>query len=532
MIIQTLLKNTSAIRALAVAGAIALPNLAIADEVTLKSSDGTVNIVGDFIGFEENSYLIRTGLGELRISAERVRCEGDACPVFETATADVVIAGSDTVGLGIMPLLLEGYAAFTDSEATVTATSVEGEIIAEMIGDQGFGESMGSYLVSSTASGDAFRALLNKEGEIGMASRRIKRDEARALRAEGAGNMVSPSQEHIIAVDSLVVIVHPNNPVQQLSMEQVAGIFAGRITNWNELGGDDAEIVLFDRQQDSGTHSVFHNAVYGSNTTNAGNSTVMTDNSKMAAAVNADEHAIGYVSYAFQRGAKPLPLVNECGITMTPDAFSARTEEYALQRRLYLYNRDDNLSDASASLIEYAKSTDADEVIQKAGFISLGIDQVPQTLDSSRARALISADVDAFEGGVMREMLSSMVDFDRLSSTFRFRTGSSRLDERALLDMQRLATYIEGLPEGSKVKFVGFTDSVGAFGSNRELSEKRAEKVMDELTGFAGSRLTNVEFSSAGFGEIAPSACNTAEKGRQINRRVEVWVNVPEGSNT
>ena len=153
-------------------------------------------------------------------------------------------------------------------------------------------------------------------------------------------------------------------------------------------------------------------------------------------------------------------------------------------------------------------------------------------MDSSRARALISADVDAFEGGVMREMLSSMVDFDRLSSTFRFRTGSSRLDERALLDMQRLATYIEGLPEGSKVKFVGFTDSVGAFGSNRELSEKRAEKVMDELTGFAGSRLTNVEFSSAGFGEIAPSACNTAEKGRQINRRVEVWVNVPEGSNT
>ena len=148
MIIQTLLKNTSAIRALAVAGAIALPNFAIADEVTLKSSDGTVNIVGDFIGFEENSYLIRTGLGELRISAERVRCEGDACPVFETATADVVIAGSDTVGLGIMPLLLEGYAAFNDSEATVTATSVEGEIIAEMIGDQGFGESMGSYLVS------------------------------------------------------------------------------------------------------------------------------------------------------------------------------------------------------------------------------------------------------------------------------------------------------------------------------------------------------------------------------------------------
>ena len=146
MINKAIFKRSSAFCALAVAGVLAAPTAGFAEQVTLKSSDGTVNIVGDFQGFEENAYIIKTGLGELRISAERVRCEGAACPVFETTSADVIIAGSDTVGLGMMPLLLEGYAGHLDAESTVTATSQEGELIAELIGDQGFGDPLGSYL--------------------------------------------------------------------------------------------------------------------------------------------------------------------------------------------------------------------------------------------------------------------------------------------------------------------------------------------------------------------------------------------------
>jgi phosphate transport system substrate-binding protein len=531
MIKNTVLKGTCALRAFAIAGALTLPALASADEVALKSADGTVNIVGEFVAFEENAYVVRTGLGELRISAERVRCEGDACPVFETATADIVIAGSDTVGLGMMPLLIQGFGAFQNADTTITSTSKEGEIVAEMIGEQGFGDPMGSYLVSSTASGDAFKKLLSEETQIGMASRRIKPAEARALRDAGAGNMISPAQEHIVAVDSLVVIIHPDNPVQRLTTQQLAGIYSGQIKNWKDVGGNDAPIALFDRQDGSGTRGVFQAALFGGDGLPvAETATEINDNTKMATAVNADPNAIGYVSYAFQRGAKPLPLVNECGIVMTPDAFSARTEEYAFQRRLYLYNRGDSLTEATQEFLDYAQSSEADEVIQKAGFIGLGIDKRPQPLDGSRARALLDPNVDPYEGSVMREMLGMMVDYDRLSSTFRFTTGSSRLDERAMLDMQRLTDYLETKPAGTEVLFVGFTDDVGAFDSNRTLSTRRAEQVMGEIAGYGGERLANVEMSAAGYGEVAPSACNGNEEGRQINRRVEVWVNVPNNS--
>ncbi|MEO9819576.1 MAG: phosphate ABC transporter substrate-binding/OmpA family protein [Paracoccaceae bacterium] len=530
MIKKSVFKQTSAMCALAIAGVVAMPASVFADQVTLKSSDGTVNIVGDFQGFEENAYIIKTGLGELRISAERVRCEGDACPVFETASADTIIAGSDTVGLGVMPLLLEGYAGFLDAESTVTATSTDGEILAEMIGDQGFGDPLGSYLVSSTASGDAFSKLLAKDTEIGMASRRIKPAEARALRDAGAGNMINPTQEHIVAVDSLVVITHPNNPIKKISMAQLADIYSGKITNWKQLGGEDAKINVFHRQDGSGTRSVFVNAVFGKDgETGSVDAQVAEDNSKMASAVNQDEHAIGFVSYAFQRGAKALSLVNECGITMTPDAFSARTEEYALQRRLYLYNRADNLSDSSREFLDFVVSDNADGVIAKSGFIGLGIDKRDMPLDGERARALLNNDVDAFEGGVMREMLSTMVNYDRLSTTFRFRTGSSNLDERGQLDMKRLSHYLESAPAGSKVMLVGFTDSVGAFQSNRGLSQRRAQQVLEELKTVAGDRVANVELAAAGFGEVSPSACNVSEEGRRINRRVEVWISNQAG---
>jgi len=127
----------------------------------------------------------------------------------------------------------------------------------------------------------------------------------------------------------------------------------------------------------------------------------------------------------------------------------------------------------------------------------------------------------------MREMLGQMVNYDRLSTTFRFRTGSSRMDERGRIDMKRLVDFLRDKPEGTKVMLVGFTDSIGAFESNRELSIGRAGEVRQALLEAAGGEMPNIEFDHTGFGEIAPSACNTSENGRAVNRRVEVWYELP-----
>lgn len=518
--------NKNGVRALiAITAGMMLPHAVFAEDVTLKSSDGTVNIVGEFVDFVDDHYVIRTALGDLRITASRVRCEGDACPVFETTSADIKIAGSDTVGLGLMPLLMAGYASHLDAEASVVATETEGEMLAKFIGDGGFGDDLSSYLVTSTSSGDAFTTLKSGTAEIGMASRRIKPQEARDLKASGAGNMVSPRQEHIVAVDSLVVVTHPSNPVDILRKEQIRDIYSGKVTNWSEVGGDDLPITVLTRQEGSGTRSVFEDRIFlGQEAPVSPDAKVVTDSNAMAALVNDDAGALGFVGYAFQRGAKPLTIINHCGMTMIPDAFSAKTEEYALQRRMYLYTREDSLSEEGQNFMDYVKSSAADGVIAKSGFIDLGIRKRVQSLDSPRALALLDPDADRYEAGVMREMLTQMTTFDRLSTTFRFRTGSSQLDERGELDMSRLADYLEKMPEGTKVKFVGFTDSIGAFDSNRSLSIGRAGQVQAAMTAYAGDRLDHINMSSNGFGEVSPAACNTDDYGRSVNRRVEVWI--------
>jgi len=524
------LNNPTALsRSLVIILAGLLPFAALSNDVVLKASDGSINVVGELLDFDDDNYVIQTALGELRISASRVRCEGEACPDIETATADVVFAGSDTVGLGMMPLLLTGYASFLDAESSVKATENEGEILADFVGEGGYGDALGSYLVTSTTSGDAFSSLIQKSAQIGMASRRIQPDEARELKAAGAGNMISPLQEHIVAVDSLVVIVHPENEVTSITIEQLRGIYSGEISNWSELGGADLPIKVFDRQESSGTRNVFMNAVFGDE---SGESVeqigvVAEDNNTMAAQVYAEPASIGFVGYAFQRGAAALALVNECGIQTTPDAFSAKTEEYPLQRRLFLYNRGDNLTDASADFISYATSSNADGVIAKSGFIDLGVKVRQMEMEGPRAKQLLEPDVDPYESNVMRDMLRQMLDFDRLSTTFRFATGSSKMDERGVADMARLLTYLETQPEGTTVMFAGFTDSVGAFDSNRTLSGRRAAFAAKEFGAFAGDKVSQIEFVSAGFGEIAPVACNTDELGRTINRRVEVWIKQP-----
>lgn len=518
------LKQSTAIGVLALTGAIFVPMLASA-QATLQSADGTINLTGDIVSFENGIYGIRTSFGDLNVKAEGVTCAGDGCPSIDAVGADVQFAGSDTVGLGLMPLLLSGYAAHLGAEADLHDTGIENEIIADLVSDGGFGDDLGSYKVTSTGSSDAFRALLAQNAEIGMSSRRIRPEEARALRDQGAGNMIDPTQEHILAVDSLVVIANPNNPVNSLTMNQLAKIYSGEITNWAEVGGEDKAIVVGTRPSSSGTLDVFTSVIFeGADTPVAADAVEQLDHDTMADMVAENDAAIGFVGYAFQRGAKPLTLVNDCGIAMQPDAFSARTEEYALQRRLYLYKRGDVASAEASGFLDFALSPDADGVIAKSGFIDLGVDRRVQSLDGDRAHALLDTSVPAFEGGVMREMLGAMGNFDRLSTTMRFDTGSSRLDPRARLDIDRLIDYLETQPADTQVKFVGFTDDVGNFTGNRTLSEERAARVMNEVATAANGRLDNIEMDFGGYGEIAPSACNTTEVGRKINRRVEVWI--------
>ena len=496
---------------------------AFADQVVLTGNDGINKIAGDLIGFEGGTYTIDTIMGRLSVAASGVTCEGPGCPVIEDA--GIYMVGSETIGTGIMPLLLAGFA--DTKQAAVEVDRERTDVFAaSLIGNGGFGDSVAEFVISSTTSTDAFTGLLDTATQIGMSSRRIEPAEARQIARAGGGNMIDPTQEHVIAVDAVIAIVNPKNPVSELSLEDLDQIYSGLITNWSLLGGNDAPINLYGWSEESGSDRVFDKSVFSASGHEFTDGVKrVTSNAEMSAAVNADENAIGYVGYAFQRGAKPLRLTSTCGISIDPDPFTIKAEEYPMQRRLYFYNRADNVTEATQEFLDFASTQRADDVITKSGFISLAVERDPRKFQGDRAFDLIHNTVAPDEIPLMREMVVEILQYDRLSTTFRFASGSSTLETKALADLDRLIDYVNQLPGEVEVSFVGFSDSDGSFEANHALSIGRAQRVAETVAAYAAGRVSNsVTFTSKGYGELSPAACNTSLEGKRTNRRVEVWI--------
>ena len=517
-------KKWNSVFAVLLASTALAPNLAAAQEVTLTSIDGSINIAGNLIEFVDDHYIIGTALGQLRVEAGRVQCEGEACPRPDIPASDVVAVGSSTVGIGLMPFLIDGFA--TANNGIVDSQTTDGDVVtSSLVADGGFGDPIGTFSVSSTSSADAFSGLREPTVKLGMSSRRILPAEARQLRNFGAGNLIEEGQEHVVAVDSISVVVNETNPVDTISLENLDRIYSGGITNWADLGGPNAPIKVFTQASDTGTAAVFSERVFSqSGRSIAGSAIQVSSNEEMATMVRSDPTAIGFVPSAFERGTKAVALAGTCGLTSAPTAFNAQTEEYPLQRRLYLYNRADNVDPTTQAFIEYATSSAADELIAKSGLVNLAVTTVPQDLQNGRMRSVLENAIDPFEFRLAREMLLEMFEWERLSTTFRFASGSARLDGKGQADLARLIDFLRDQPAGTQVSVVGFTDSDGAFGSNQELSLVRAQQVATEIAAAGGAGLSNIEFSVKGYGELSPSACNDTLEGKRINRRVEIWM--------
>ncbi|MHA3977294.1 phosphate ABC transporter substrate-binding/OmpA family protein [Halovulum sp. GXIMD14794] len=496
-----------------------------AGEVVLKARDGSAAISGELIEFKGGFYRLRTSLGELRLSADGMECEGRACPESEMLEADLVFAGTDLVGKDLLPLLLAGWASARGAEASVDDLVTPDSTMARLVGDDGFGEASGSYLIRSSDTEDGFMQLAEGEAHAAMSARRILPVEAQALRAAGAGNMVSALQERVIAADPVSVIVHPENPVGQLTLDQLADIYAGKITNWSELGGEDRPLRVLAAEEGSAQRMFFEDKVLGARRA-AADITDLGSEPEIAAAVVADPDAIGYVGHIHQRNAKALPLVSACGIAAAPTAFGAKTGEYPLDRRLYLYASESGLTREMRAFLDFASGPQADAAIAKAGFVDLGVGRIEQGAVADRVHAEM-VEADSYEAGAMQALLDELYRWDRLSVTLRFDAASMQLDAGDERELERLVAYLAALPEGTQVAFAGFTDDAGPFDGNRALSLRRAEQSAAALLARGAGRLDGLDISAFGFGEMAPVGCNTSAEGRRANRRVEVWIRTP-----
>ncbi|MBK0398605.1 phosphate ABC transporter substrate-binding/OmpA family protein [Limibaculum sp. M0105] len=512
--------------------AASLPGAGFAQQrpvVTLKSLDGFTQLRGELVDFDGSTYTISTPLGTLQVDALQVRCEGDQCPKDEMFGAAFAIAGSNTIGDALMPALIEGYAFSMDADMENELGAVENESVLRIKSPDG--REMAAIDVKAHGSNNAFQALADNAASIAMSSRVARDAEVAALAAAGIPDPRDGVGEHIVALDALTIVVHPDNPVQSLSTEDIAAIFGGDVTNWSEVGGPDMPINVNALGDDSGTMDTFNLLVLRpSGYAVAPSVRRFDDNAALSDAVSSDPAGIGITSLAYTRAARVLAVRQECGIVSSPTSFSIKTEEYPLVRRLYLYENPKNLPAHARNLIRFAQSDDAQPIIEESGFVSLSTESRKLADEGERILYSIASD-EEFSLPLMREMIAELRDAQRLSFAFRFTPGSSRLDPKSLADVKRLAEMIaRGEFAGREVLLVGFTDAIGQFDLNRGLAVRRAQGVLDEIALAAGpAALATTRVTVQGFGELTPVGCNETFQGRFANRRVEVWVRDQRG---
>lgn len=204
-----------------------------------------------------------------------------------------------------------------------------------------------------TGSGTGITAVAEGRCDIGLSSRNLKDEE----KAKGL-------EETVIAYDGIAIIVNPENPVADLDIDDIAGIYTGEIKNWKEVGGNDAEIVLIGREAGSGTRDGFESITKTEEKCKYRQELTSTGDVITTVAGNPD--AIGYASLASVKDSVKALKVGG----VEPSEATIKDKSYKIQRDFVLVTKTDGkLSDAAQKFFDYITSSDASEVITKAGAV-------------------------------------------------------------------------------------------------------------------------------------------------------------------
>ena len=202
-----------------------------------------------------------------------------------------------------------------------------------------------------TGSGAGITAVQEGTCDIGLSSRALKDEE----KAAGL-------QETVLAYDGIAIIVHPDNPVSDLTLEQIAQLYTGEITNWKDVGGNDAQVVLIGREAASGTRDGFESITGTKDKCQYRQE--LTSTGDVITTVSQNPDAIGYASLASIKDS--VKALNVDGVT--PSEASVKDGSYKVQRPFVLVTVEGKaLSSAAQSFFDYATSADAADIIAKAG---------------------------------------------------------------------------------------------------------------------------------------------------------------------
>jgi len=438
--------------------------------------------------------------------------------------------GSNTIGAKLAPALVEGFLHDKGYIEIKTVPLANLEIL--ITGKKPNSTQIDAIEIKSHGSSTAFEetdknahvGLLKQYADIGMSSSPVKDEIITHFNQKNLGDLSSKTQEHIIALDGLAIVVHPNNPLKDLTLEQLEKIFLGKIQNWSELNVTGGKIKVYSRDEQSGTYDTLKNLVLHGEKIDCKDTqrvSCFEDSKELSANVTSDENGIGFIGLNYVGLSKPLNIKSSGGVEpISPTLFNIKTENYPLSRRLFLYQTN-HAKPLENEFIQFVLSDNGQKIVNKAGLVNISIDDTTNIIkdeDAQKATILNNPAIPSEYKELIKEASRKEVPMN-----FRFKSSSSELDNKAFRDIGRLSEKLSH-PEFANIKLllIGFSDPKGDKNVNLELSKQRAIKVKQELQD-AGLRVD----IATGFG-AEPSLLLDAREDNNAslakNRRVEVWL--------
>lgn len=210
--------------------------------------------------------------------------------------------------------------------------------------------------IQQPGSGTGIKNAIEGVVEIGMSSRELKDNEE-----------VAGIEATIVAYDGIALMVHPNNPVKDITLDQVKEIYTGKITNWKDLGGKDAPIVVVSREEGSGTRDAFQDIVGYKSEELIKDATISDGSGAVKAAVVGNENAIGFASFEYLDGSVAALKVGGA----EPTAENVKAAAYKISRPFILVTKEDTITESGKALIDFVKSDKGQEIVTANKLISI-----------------------------------------------------------------------------------------------------------------------------------------------------------------
>jgi len=212
--------------------------------------------------------------------------------------------------------------------------------------------------VKGGGSGVGIAALLDGTCDIAISSRPMKVEEINKGKERGVNPVA-----HVIALDGIAIVVHPSNPLEGLTVEQVRNIYSGKINNWKEVGGRDMKIVVVSRDSASGTYEAFHELVLKKEKLRD-DAMLLASNRAVATTIAQTEGAIGYIGLGYLS-----PSVKSLKIDgVMPSKETVINKSYKLARSLYMYTNGEPKG-LLKSFIDFVLSPEGQKIVEEQGFV-------------------------------------------------------------------------------------------------------------------------------------------------------------------